>query len=86
MGDAGSLAIGSIFCVLAINAINENYFLAPSWIQCLNKPVLIMSFLAYPLIDTLRVFILRILRGNSPFKADKNHIHHHFEKLGIGQE
>ena len=84
MGDAGSLAIGSIFCVLAINAINENYFLAPLWIQYLNKPVLIMSFLAYPLIDTLRVFILRIFRGNSPFKADKNHIHHYFERLGIG--
>ena len=40
-----------------------------------------MSFLVYPLIDTLSVFILRILRGNSPFKADKNHIHHHFEKV-----
>lgn len=84
MGDAGSLAIGSIFCVLAINAINENYFLAPPLVQEINKPVLVMSFLVYPLIDTLRVFILRIFTGNSPFKADKNHIHHHFEKLGIG--
>mgnify|MGYP000039689494 CR=1 FL=1 len=43
-----------------------------------------MSILVYPLIDTLRVFILRILQGNSPFKADKNHIHHKFEKMGIG--
>lgn len=84
MGDAGSLAIGSIFCVLAINAINENYILAPLWVQKINKPVLVMSFLVYPLIDTLRVFILRIFRGNSPFKADKNHIHHHFEKLVVG--
>ena len=84
MGDAGSLSIGSIFCVLAINAINENYFQAPLWVQQINKPVLVMSFLVYPLIDTLRVFILRIFRGNSPFKADKNHIHHHFEKLKFG--
>ncbi len=84
MGDAGSLAIGSIFCLLSINAINENYLLAPIWVQSLNKPILVMSILVYPLIDTLRVFILRIFKGNSPFKADKNHIHHYFEKLGIG--
>ena len=37
MGDAGSLAIGSIFCVLSINSINESYLLAPIWIQTLNK-------------------------------------------------
>ena len=84
MGDAGSLAIGSIFCLLSINAINESYLLAPIWLQNINKPILVMSILVYPLIDTLRVFILRILRGNSPFKADKNHIHHKFEKMGIG--
>lgn len=84
MGDAGSLAIGSIFCVLAINAINENYLLAPNWVQSLNKAVLALSILAYPLIDTLRVFSLRILKGKSPFTADKNHIHHSFEKIGFG--
>ena len=44
MGDAGSLAIGSIFCVLSINSINESYLLAPIWIQTLNKAVLAMSF------------------------------------------
>ena len=84
MGDAGSLAIGSIFCVLSINSINESYLLAPIWIQTLNKAVLAMSILAYPLIDTLRVFTLRILRDKSPFTADKNHIHHNFEKIGFG--
>ena len=45
MGDAGSLAIGSIFCLLSINAINENYLLAPVWVQSLNKPILVMSIL-----------------------------------------
>ena len=84
MGDAGSLAIGSIFCVLSINSINESYLLAPIWIQTLNKAVLAMSILAYPLIDTLRVFTLRILSDKSPFTADKNHIHHNFEKIGFG--
>ena len=42
-----------------------------------------MSVLVYPLIDTIRVFSLRILRGKSPLLADKNHIHHHLSKLGL---
>tara|TARA_Y100000385_G_scaffold143239_1_gene148554 strand:- start:2859 stop:3953 length:1095 start_codon:yes stop_codon:yes gene_type:complete len=84
MGDAGSLSIGAIFCVLAINCINESYHFAPKWVQILNKPVLTMSIMSYPLFDVLRVFILRVIKGKSPFTADKNHIHHHFERLGIG--
>mgnify|MGYP001174752765 FL=1 len=84
MGDAGSLSIGAIFCVLSINCINESYHLAPDWIKVLNKPVLTMSIMTYPLLDTLRVFILRISKGKSPLKADKSHIHHYFEKTGIG--
>jgi hypothetical protein len=32
--------------------------------------------LAYPSVDTLRVFIVRISAGKSPFVADRNHIHH----------
>ena len=47
------------------------------------KPVLAMAILAYPLIDTLRVFILRLLRGRSPFSADKNHIHHKLLAIGL---
>ena len=84
MGDAGSLSIGAIFCVLVINCINEDYALSSEWIKTLNKPVLTMSIMAYPLMDTLRVFLLRVFRGLSPLKADKNHIHHYFERTGIG--
>ena len=41
-----------------------------------------MVVLAYPVIDTLRVFTKRILRGVSPFTPDKNHIHHLLLQLG----
>ena len=33
--------------------------------------------LLYPLVDLLRVFILRIKDGKSPFIADQRHIHHY---------
>ena len=84
MGDAGSLSIGAIFCVLSINCINENFNLSPIWIKDLNKAVLTMSIMVYPLIDTLRVFVMRVIKGKSPLKADKKHIHHYFERTGIG--
>ena len=41
-----------------------------------NTNVIILCILAYPSIDTIRVFLVRILSGNSPFAADRNHIHH----------
>ena len=44
-----------------------------------------MAALVYPLTDTLRIFIYRIMRGMSPFAADRNHIHHRLLDLGYGQ-
>ena len=76
MGDSGSLVIGMFICVLAIKMIEYpiqrlDYF----WVH-VSKPVFAISALAYPLMDTLRVFIIRALKGQSPFNADRNHIHH----------
>jgi hypothetical protein len=45
-----------------------------------------MSVLAYPLIDTLRVFTIRLFKGISPFSADRNHIHHCLQDIGFGHK
>jgi UDP-N-acetylmuramyl pentapeptide phosphotransferase/UDP-N-acetylglucosamine-1-phosphate transferase len=76
MGDSGSLVIGVFLCVLAIKLIEFpvqklDWF----WVK-VNKPVFAISSLIYPLLDTLRVFIIRALKGQSPFNADRNHLHH----------
>ena len=34
------------------------------------------SILIVPLLDTLRVFAIRIFKGCSPFTPDRNHVHH----------
>lgn len=39
-----------------------------------------------PMIDSVRVYADRILRGKSPFKADKSHIHHYLLQLGISHK
>jgi UDP-GlcNAc:undecaprenyl-phosphate GlcNAc-1-phosphate transferase len=76
MGDSGSLVIGMFICVLAIKMIEYPITqLDPFWVR-ISKPVFAISALAYPLMDTLRVFIIRAIKGQSPFNADRNHIHH----------
>jgi UDP-N-acetylmuramyl pentapeptide phosphotransferase/UDP-N-acetylglucosamine-1-phosphate transferase len=71
MGDGGSLMIGFIIACCAIRACSIK--IEPSGVI---NPVFILCILAYPSVDTLRVFLVRIFSGKSPFSADRNHIHH----------
>jgi UDP-GlcNAc:undecaprenyl-phosphate/decaprenyl-phosphate GlcNAc-1-phosphate transferase len=76
MGDSGSLVIGMFICVLAIKMIEyPTQQLDSFWVH-VSKPVFAISALVYPLMDTLRVFIIRAVKGQSPFTADRNHLHH----------
>jgi UDP-N-acetylmuramyl pentapeptide phosphotransferase/UDP-N-acetylglucosamine-1-phosphate transferase len=83
MGDSGSLIIGICMYVLAMKLIEFPPSKLSVAMQIVSKPIFAMSVLAYPLIDTLRVFSVRIVNGKSPFTADKNHIHHRLLSLGL---
>lgn len=77
MGDSGSTTIGLMLAVLAIKAIETpKADVSDGLIGEIQRPVFVMAVLAYPLIDTLRIFIYRTVKGMSPFEADRNHIHH----------
>ncbi len=76
MGDSGSLFIGAVTFAMAMKCIGTDIAALPGWGERISAPVFTMSVLAYPLIDTLRVFAIRISKGNSPFDADRNHLHH----------
>lgn len=76
MGDSGSLCIGAILSVLAIKLIGSPVDALPADYQNVSKPILAMTILAYPLLDTLRVFSIRLGKGKSPLSADRNHLHH----------
>ena len=71
MGDSGSLVIGVIIAYSAIKLCNFPIDTAGT-----INPVFILCVIAYPSVDTLRVFLVRISSGKSPFVADRNHIHH----------
>ncbi len=86
MGDSGSLTIGFLFAVLAIEMVEYDAQDLPITIAKISKPILAMCILVYPLIDTIRVFTLRALKGISPFTADRNHIHHRLIDLGLSHK
>lgn len=86
MGDSGSLTIGFLFAVLAIELVEYDAQFLPKEIINISKPILAMSIIVYPLIDTIRVFTLRAVKGVSPFTADRNHIHHRLIDLGLSHK
>ena len=83
MGDSGSLTVGLIVCVLAIRVIEYDFLSLPENMRHISKPIFAMAVLSYPLLDTFRIFVYRMIKGTSPFTADSNHIHHKLLKLGL---
>ena len=76
LGDCGSLVLGVVGYALATAVIQTPGEAIPEMFSQLSRPTLAMAILAYPLVDTLRVFFLRTIRGISPFHPDQNHLHH----------
>jgi len=83
MGDTGSLLIGLISAVMALKFIELNKFTGGKLSAVPAAPALAFAILIGPIFDTLRVFVIRIANGNSPFKADRNHMHHRILTLGF---
>ncbi len=75
MGDAGSQFLGYSLGFLAILLTQDIY---PSL-----SPALTLLFLGLPVIDLITVMIMRVKNGNSPFHADRTHIHHRLLDLGF---
>ncbi len=69
MGDSGSLSLGMAIVILTIQAVEY------------ITPASVLFIIAMPLLDTFIVMTRRIQRHTSPFKADKNHMHHFLFKV-----
>ena len=84
MGDTGALVIGLTLAILAIHFIEYNYNLPSSNpFRFAGSVSPAISILIIPLADTLRIFLIRVARGQSPFTPDKSHIHHSIMRLGL---
>lgn len=83
MGDSGSLLIGMVLSILVLKFINVAS--AADAVLPIGAAVAIgMAMLIIPLVDTIRVFAIRIIKGRSPFSPDRNHIHHLLLDRGFG--
>ncbi|WP_335903772.1 UDP-N-acetylglucosamine--undecaprenyl-phosphate N-acetylglucosaminephosphotransferase [Shewanella algae] len=77
MGDAGSMLIGLTVVWLLVVGVSEdvNAF----------RPVTALYLIAIPLMDMAAIMYRRIRKGVSPFKADRDHLHHIFERAGFNR-
>lgn len=74
MGDAGSMMLGFSAAFLAIALTQHENSMVP--------PVAPLLILAVPISDTLIIMTNRVLKGKSPFYADKYHLHHIIIRFG----
>lgn len=84
LGDTGSLVVGITLSYFALKffAINAS-LLADNTAKFTSSIAAITAVLIIPTFDTTRIILIRLANGHSPFRADKNHLHHQFLTLGF---
>ena len=84
MGDTGSLVIGTLLAILAIQFVNQNFKLENLNPYKFNSSIgTAICVLILPLVDTSRIIIIRLYKKISPLTADKRHIHHALVRLNF---
>lgn len=78
MGDTGAMFLGYALAIISIQGFFKVDALMSFWI-----PFLVF---ALPIFDTAFAFGRRILKGQSPFTADRGHIHHKLIDMGFTQK
>lgn len=83
IGDGGTLVMGVVISSFVIRTLQtrspvETYFNQ----ERISLVAFSLAALSIPVFDTVRVMGARIVRGHSPFKADKTHLHHLFISMG----
>lgn len=77
MGDAGSMFVGlSVIWLLCMGTQGE---------QASFRPVTALWICAVPLMDMLAIVVRRYKNGKSPFKPDRDHLHHILQRAGLSQ-
>ena len=82
IGDGGTMMLGFLMAIFWIGAMVLRR--GPELeAQGIGMIAMTMAVLCIPIFDTLRVMTARMLRGRSPFKPDKSHLHHLFIDMGF---
>jgi len=81
MGDLGSQLLG--FLAITLSIFISQYVPPVTAEVPPVSPLFPLLLLGFPVLDTLTVMVGRMVRGNSPFKADKTHFHHRLMQMGM---
>ena len=84
IGDAGTMVMGILmtwFTISTLRAPAMTEYYTP--VVRTNMVAMCLAILSVPVFDTLRVMIMRMLKGCSPFKADMTHLHHAFIQISV---
>ena len=81
LGDTGALLLGSVIAFFIFYILdNDSYIITDPLI---SRPLLVILLIIYPLADTLRASLIRMYKGQSPFLADRVHLHHRLIDKGM---
>ena len=83
IGDGGSLMLGMLMVLFVFYSLSTRSHCASLEAEGVGLIALALSVVCIPWFDTMRVMVMRILRGNAPFKPDKTHMHHLFIDMGF---
>lgn len=87
IGDGGTMVMGllmSWFVIRLLTSDTTRSLIKLSTPNCeLGLIPMMLAVASVPVFDTLRVMTTRIMHGESPFKADKTHLHHAFVLVGV---
>lgn len=83
IGDGGTLMLGMLMVVFLFCAISSKTKCNKLEDINISLPALCIAVFSIPVFDTLRVMLMRIWRGKSPFRPDKTHLHHLYIDMGF---
>lgn len=77
MGDAGSTLLGFVIVTFLVRFSQDT--------SAVFRPVTALWIVAVPLTDMLLTFLRRLRHGKNPFRPDRTHIHHIFQRARFSQ-
>lgn len=80
MGDSGSMVLGLLTAFYALSFVHE---VQQNPSEIMHPYSWLLALTALPLLDLLRVIVIRWSQGRPIFSPDKNHLHHAYLNMGL---
>ena len=89
MGDPGAMFIGLLLAAASTSAsgkINMSLYGTADFIAAMSPLFVVLASVFIPMLDLVMAVTRRLARGQSPFTADRMHLHHRLLRMGHSQK